>query len=85
MELYIEKETSGKYGLVDTFIDETVSLNTKTTYTQDITAVFKGFTNSFSVQASPNNIKLLGYFGFPEQLQPALVQKRAKLFLDGML
>ena len=26
MELYIEKETSGKYGLVDTFIDETVSL-----------------------------------------------------------
>lgn len=85
MELYIEKETVGKYGLVDTFIDETISLSTKTTYTQDITAVFKGFTNSFSVQASPNNIKLLGYFGFTEQLQPALVQKRAKLFLDGML
>lgn len=85
MELYIEKETAGKYGLVDTFIDETVTLNTKTTYTQDITAVFKGFTNSFSVQASPNNIKLLGYFGFTEQLQPALVQKRAKLYLDGML
>jgi len=85
MELYIEKETSGVYGLVDTFINETISLNTKTTYTQDITAVFKGFTNSFSVQASPNNIKLLGYFGFTEQLQPALVQKRAKLYLDGML
>lgn len=85
MELYIEKETVGKYGLVDTFIDETISLNTKTTYTQDITVVFKGFTNSFSVQASPNNIKLLGYFGFTEQLQPALVQKKAKLFLDGML
>ena len=85
MELYIEKETPGTYGLVDTFIDETISLNTKTTYIQDITAVFKGFTNSFSVQASPNNIKLLGYFGFTEQLQPALVQKRAKLFLDGML
>uniref|UniRef100_UPI0037532FBE hypothetical protein n=1 Tax=Flavobacterium sp. TaxID=239 RepID=UPI0037532FBE len=85
MELYIEKETAGVYGLVDTFINESVSLNTKTTYTQDITAVFKGFTNSFSVQASPNNIKLLGYFGFTEQFTPALVQKRAKLFLDGIL
>jgi len=85
MELYIEKETPGQYGLVDTFIDETISLNSKTTYTQDITAVFKGFTNSFSVQASPNNIKLLGYFGFTEQLHPALAQKRAKLYLDGML
>lgn len=85
MELYIEKETAGTYGLVDTFIDETISLNTKTTYTQDITAVFKGFTNSFSVQSSPNNIKLLGYFGFTEQFTPALVQKRAKLYLDGML
>lgn len=85
MELYIEKETAGTYGLVDTFINESVSLSTKTTYTQDITAVFKGFTNSFSVQASPNNIKLLGYFGFTEQFTPALVQKRAKLYLDGML
>ena len=85
MELYVEKETAGTYGLVDTFLDETISLNTKTTYVQDITAVFKGFTNSFSVKASPNNIKLLGYFGFTEQLQPALVQKRAKLYLDGIL
>jgi hypothetical protein len=85
MELYIEKSTAGKYGLIDTFINESVSLNTKTLYTQDITAVFKGFTNSFSVQASPNNVKLLGYFGFTEQLQPTAIEKRAKLYLDGML
>lgn len=85
MELYVEKSTSGKYGLIDTFINESVSLNAKTLYTQDITAVFKEFTNSFSVQASPNNVKLLGYFGFTEQLQPALIEKRAKLYLDGML
>lgn len=85
MELYIEKQTSGVYGLVDTFINESISLNTKTLYTQDITAVFKGFTNSFSVQASPNNVKLLGYFGFTEQLQPTSVTKKAKLFLDGIL
>jgi hypothetical protein len=85
MELYIEKETPGVYGLIDTFINENVSLNTKTLYTQDITAVFKGFTNSFSVQASPNNVKLLGYFGFTDQLQPTNIQKRAKLYLDGNL
>lgn len=85
MELYIEKSTAGEYGLVDTFINESVSLNTKTLYTQDITAVFKGFTNSFSVQASPNNIKLLGYFGFTEQLQPTSIEKRAKLYLNGLL
>lgn len=85
MELYIEKETTGVYGLVDTFINETVSLNTKTLYAQDITAVFKGFTNNFSVSATPNNIKLLGYFGYTEQLQPTNIQKRAKLFLNGSL
>jgi len=85
MELYVEKETDGVYGLIDTFINENVSLNTKTLYTQDITAVFKGFTNSFSVQASPNNIKLLGYFGFTEQFTPTNVQKRAKLYLNGSL
>jgi len=85
MNLYIEKEIVGVYGLIDTFINENVSLNTKTLYTQDITAVFKGFTNSFSVQASPNNIKLLGYFGYTEQFQPTTIQKRAKLYLNGLL
>lgn len=85
MTLYVEKEIAGTYGLIDTFINESVSLNTKTIYAQDITAVFKGFTNSFSVQASPNNIKLLGYFGYTEQLQPTSVQKRAKLYLNGVL
>lgn len=85
MTLYVEKETPGVYGLIDTFLDEKITLNTKTLYTQDITAVFKGFTNSFSVQASPNNIKLLGYFGYADQLQPTNIKKRAKLFLDGML
>lgn len=85
MNLYVEKDTPGVYGLIDTFINETVTLTTKTTYVQDITAVFKGFTNSFSVQASPNNIKLLSYFGYTEQLQPASVTKRAKLYLDGNL
>lgn len=85
MTLYVEKETPGQYGLIDTFIDETVTLNTKTVYVQDITAVFKGFTNDFSVQATPNTIKLLGYFGYTEQLQPANIQKRAKLFLNGEL
>ena len=85
MELYVEKETPGVYGLIDTFLNETVSLNTKTTYTQDITAVFRGFTNSFSVQASPNNIKLLGYFGYTDQLTPSNIQKRAKLYLNGIL
>ncbi len=85
MELWIEKETAGQYGVIDTFIDETVILNTKTTYTQDITAVFKGFTNDFAVGGTPNNIKLLGYFGYTEQLQPANIQKRAKLYLNGSL
>jgi len=85
MELWIEKETAGQYGIIDTFIDETVILNTKTTYTQDITAVFKGFTNDFSVGGTPNNIKMLGYFGYTEQLQPANIQKRAKLYLNGSL
>lgn len=85
MNLYVEKDTPGVYGLIDTFINETVTLTTKTTYVQDITAVFKGFTNSFSVQASPNNIKLLSYFGYTEQLQPASVTKRAKLYLNGDL
>jgi len=85
MELYIEKETAGVYGLVDTFIDETVSLNTKTTYTQDITAVFKGFTNDFSTNATPNNIKLYGYFGYTEQNAPTNIKKRAKLYLEGQL
>lgn len=85
MNLYVEKDTPGVYGLIDTFINETVTLTTKTTYVQDITAVFKGFTNSFSVQASPNNIKLLSYFGYTEQLQPASVTKRAKLYLDSDL
>lgn len=85
MELWIEKETAGRYGIIDTFIDETVILNTKTTYTQDITAVFKGFTNDFSVGGTPNNIKLLGYFGYTEQLHPANIQKRAKLYLNGSL
>ena len=63
MNLYVEKDTPGVYGLVDTFINETVTLNTKTIYVQDITAVFKGFTNDFSVEATPNTVKLLGYFG----------------------
>lgn len=85
MELWIEKETAGQYGIIDTFIDETVILNTKTTYTQDITAVFKGFTNDFSVGGTPNNIKMLGYFGYTEQLQPANIQKKAKLYLNGSL
>lgn len=85
MELYVEKETSGQYGIIDTFINETIILNTKTTYTQDITAVFKGFTNDFSVAATPNNIKMLGYFGYTEQLHPTNIQKRAKLYLNGSL
>ena len=86
MNLYVEKETAGSYGLLDVFLNETVSLNTKTTYIQDITAVFKGFTNNFSIPASPNNIKLLGYFGYTEMYQPTGIEKRAKLFLeDGML
>lgn len=85
MNLYVEKDTPGVYGLVDTFINETVTLNTKTIYVQDITAVFKGFTNDFSVEATPNTVKLLGYFGYTEQLQPAKLQKRAKLFLNGEL
>lgn len=85
MELWIEKETAGQYGIIDTFIDETVILNTKTTYTQDITRVFAGFTNDFAVGGTPNNIKLLGYFGYTEQLQPANIQKRAKLYLNGSL
>ncbi len=85
MNLYVEKETPGVYGLIDTFINETVTLNTKTIYVQDITAVFKGFTNDFSVQATPNNIKLFGYFGYTEQFQPTRIDKRAKLFLNGEL
>jgi hypothetical protein len=85
MTLYVETDTPGKYGLVDTFINETVILNTKTIYVQDITAVFKGFTNDFSTQATPNNIKLYGYFGYTEQNAPANIKKRAKLFLNGLL
>lgn len=85
MNLYVEKETPGQYGLIDTFINETVTLNTKTIYVQDITAVFKGFTNDFSVQATPNNIKLFGYFGYTEQFQPTRIDKRAKLMLNGEL
>lgn len=85
MNLYIEKETAGEYGLVDTFINESVSLNTKTLYAQDITAVFKGFTNDFSTSATPNNIKLYGYFGYTELNAPTSVQKRAKLYLNGVL
>src|SRR6478736_8675062 len=85
MNLYIEKDTPGEYGLADTFINETITLNTKTTYLQDITAVFKGFTNDFSTEATPNNIKLYGYFGYTEQNAPTNIQKRAKLFLGGQL
>ena len=85
MTLYVETDTPGKYGLVDTFINETVVLNTKTIYTQDITAVFKGFTNDFSTQATPNNIKLYGYFRYTEQNAPTNIKKRAKLFLNGDL
>lgn len=85
MNLYIEKDTPGEYGLADTFINETITLNTKTTYLQDITAVFKGFTNDFSTEATPNNIKLYGYFGYTEQNAPTNIQKRAKLFLGGEL
>jgi hypothetical protein len=85
MTLYIETETAGVYGLVDTFINETVVLNTKTIYAQDITAVFKGFTNDFSTEATPNNIKLYGYFGYTEQNAPTNIKKRAKLFLNGGL
>ena len=85
MQVYIETNEAGVYGLIDTFINETVILNTKTLYTQDITAVYKGFTNNFSVQASPNNVKLLGYFGFTDRLQPTNVQKRAKLYIGSEL
>jgi len=85
MNLYIEKDTPGEYGLADTFINETVTLNTKTTYLQDITAVFKGFTNDFSTEATPNNIKLYGYFGYTEQNAPTNIKKRAKLYLGGQL
>jgi len=85
MELYIETDEAGVYGIIDTFLNETIVLNTKTLYTQDITAVFKGFTNNFSVQASPNNVKLLDYFGYTNRLQPTSVKKRAKLFIDSQL
>ena len=85
MNLYIEKDTPGQYGLADTFINETITLNTKTTYLQDITAVFKGFTNDFSTEATPNNIKLYGYFGYTEQNAPTNIKKRAKLYLGGQL
>jgi hypothetical protein len=85
MELYIETDEAGVYGIIDTFLNETIVLNTKTLYTQDITAVFKGFTNNFSVQASPNNVKLLDYFGYTNRLQPTNVKKRAKLFIDNQL
>jgi hypothetical protein len=85
MELYIETNEVGVYGIIDTFLNETIVLNTKTLYTQDITAVFKGFTNNFSVQATPNNVKLLDYFGYTNRLQPTNVKKRAKLFIDSQL
>ena len=85
MQLYIETNDAGVYGLIDTFLNETIVLNTKTLYTQDITAVYKGFTNNFSVQASSNNVKLLGYFGFTNRLQPTNVQKRAKLYIGSEL
>lgn len=85
MELYIETDEAGVYGIIDTFLNETIVLNTKTLYTQDITAVFKGFTNNFSVQATPNNVKLLDYFGYTNRLQPTSVKKRAKLFIDSKL
>lgn len=85
MTIYIERDTAGIYDILDTFLNESVSLNTKTTYVQDITAVYKGFTNDFSVQATPNNIRVLGYFGYTEQFTPAKIQKRAKLYLDDQL
>lgn len=83
MTIYVERDTEGIYDILDTFINENVSLNTKTTYTQDITAVFKGFTNDFSVKATPNNIRILGYFGYTDQFTPAKIQKRAKLYIGS--
>lgn len=85
MTIYIERESEGVYDILDVFLNESVSLNTKTTYTQDITAVFKGFTNDFSVQATPNNVRILGYFGFTEQFTPAKIQKRGKLYIGDQL
>lgn len=85
MTIYVERDTPGVFDILDIFLNESVSLNTKTTYTQDITAVFKGFTNDFSVKATPNNIRVLGYFGYTDQFVPAKIEKRAKLYLDGEL
>ena len=85
MKLYIETSEAGVYGLVDTFLKETIVLNTKTTYIQDITAVFKGFTNNFSVDATPNNVQLLDYFGYTDKFAPTNIKKRAKLYIDDEL
>ena len=85
MTLYIETSEAGVYGLVDTFLKETIVLNTKTTYIQDITAVFKGFTNNFSVDATPNNVQLLDYFGYTDKFAPTNIKKRAKLYIGDEL
>ena len=85
MKLYIETSEAGVYGLVDTFLKETIVLNTKTTYIQDITAVFKGFTNNFSVDATSNNVQLLDYFGYTDKFAPTNIKKRAKLYIGDDL
>lgn len=85
MKLYIETSEAGVYGLVDTFLKETIVLNTKTTYIQDPTAVFKGFTNNFSVDATANNVQLLDYFGYTDKFAPTNIKKRAKLYIGDDL
>lgn len=85
MELYVDRTGTGKYVLIDTSPTEDVNLEDRTTYAQEINAVYKAFTSSMALDATPNNIRALGYFGNTELATSPKIKLDAKLYLGGVI
>lgn len=85
MELYVDRNDSGKYDRIDTSPTEDVNLDDRTTYAQEINAVYKAFTSSMTLDATPNNIRSLGYFGNTELAVSPKIKLAAKIYLGGVI
>jgi len=71
MKIFVEPiPNTDNYTLLDTEISGDVTIEDKTIYQQEMTAIFKAFTTDFAVDATPNNVKALGYFGNLDLLTP---------------
>lgn len=86
MKIYVEQiPDSNIYNLLDSDLKEDVILTDRTLYQQELTAIYKGFTTSMMVNATPNNVKALGYFGNTDLATAPKKTRKAKIYIDEVL